>query len=122
MIKALLNEHYIGSTPTWSELEEAFLALCRADDLPQPEVNRWITLPDGGPAIRADFLFRNERIVVETDSHRFHKHRPSVRTRPRPRPTPHRLRLATLPHDLAPSHAPRPVVGARLRAMIRQAA
>lgn len=72
IVTALLNEHYIGSTPTWSELEEAFLALCRRYGLPQPGVNRWITLPDGGPAIRADFLFRKERIVVETDGHRYH--------------------------------------------------
>ena len=28
-LQAVLDQHYIGSTPTWSELEEALLAACR---------------------------------------------------------------------------------------------
>ncbi len=71
-VRALLEEHYIGSTPTESELEEAFLALCRRAGLPAPEVQQWIVLPDGGPPIRADFLWRKERVVVETDGGKFH--------------------------------------------------
>jgi hypothetical protein len=53
-LHAVLAEHYAGSTPTWSGLEERFLALVRAGRIPPPEVNTWVTLPDGGPAIRAD--------------------------------------------------------------------
>ncbi len=72
IVRALLEEHYVGSTPTESELEEAFLALCRRAGLPRPEVQQWLPLPDGGPPIRADFLWREQRVVVETDGARVH--------------------------------------------------
>lgn len=71
-VRALLEEHYIGSTPTESEIEEGFLALCRRFGLPQPEVQQWLLLPDGGPPIRADFLWREQRVVVETDGDKYH--------------------------------------------------
>ena len=71
-VRALLEEHYIDSTPTESEIEEGFLALCRRFGLPQPEVQQWLLLPDGGPPIRADFLWRKQRVVVETDGDRYH--------------------------------------------------
>jgi hypothetical protein len=71
-VTGVLEEHYIGSTPTESQIEEGFLALCRRFGLPQPEVQRWLILPDGGPAIRADFLWREQRVVVETDGDRYH--------------------------------------------------
>jgi hypothetical protein len=77
-VRAVLNEHYIGSTVTESELEEAFLALCRRIDVPQPELQQWLLLPDGGPPIRADFLFREQRVVVETDGAKFHDTRQAV--------------------------------------------
>jgi hypothetical protein len=73
--KALLAEHYPGTTPTESELEEAFLALCRRAGLPRPEVQQWINLPDGGDPIRADFLWREEQVIVETDGEKYHKTR-----------------------------------------------
>jgi hypothetical protein len=65
-----------GPTLTQSELEEAFLALCRETPLPAPEVNAWMTLPDGS-AIKVDFLWRDERLAVETDGHPFHRTRQS---------------------------------------------
>jgi hypothetical protein len=65
-----------GPTLTASHLEEAFLALCRAAALPTPEVNAWMTLPDGS-AIKVDFLWRSERLAVETDGHPFHRTRQS---------------------------------------------
>jgi predicted transcriptional regulator of viral defense system len=71
--KTLLAEHYPGSTLTESQLEEAFLALCRRAGLPQPEVQQWINLPDGGDPIRADFLWRPEHVIVETDGEKYHK-------------------------------------------------
>jgi predicted transcriptional regulator of viral defense system len=71
--RALLAEHYPGSTPTESQLEEEFLGLCRRVGLPQPEVQQWINLPDRGDPIRADFLWRQERVVVETDGDNYHK-------------------------------------------------
>jgi very-short-patch-repair endonuclease len=59
-----------GPGLTASELEERFLALCRTAALPQPEVNAWLALGDG--TIKADFLWRAERLLVETDGHASH--------------------------------------------------
>src|SRR5207253_552452 len=72
-LRAVLDEHYIGSTPTWSELEEALLAACRRAGLPIPEVNAWIDPGDDDPtAIRVDFVWREQRVIVETDGHGTH--------------------------------------------------
>jgi predicted transcriptional regulator of viral defense system len=72
-LRAVLDEHYIGSTPTWSELEEAFVRMCRTAHLPQPEVNVWIDPCDDEPSsIRADFVWREARLVVETDGRQTH--------------------------------------------------
>jgi hypothetical protein len=57
---------YDGPALTEKELEERFFALCLAAGLPKPGVNVWITL-DGGVAYKADFLWRAERLIVETD-------------------------------------------------------
>ena len=51
----------------WSALELAFLRLCRRHRLPAPEVNARV-----GP-YRVDFLWRRERLIVETDGRRFHR-------------------------------------------------
>lgn len=54
---------------TRSDLEGDFLRICRRAGLPQPEVNvkigRWTV----------DFLWRDERLAVETDSYRYHRGR-----------------------------------------------
>jgi hypothetical protein len=57
---------YDGPTLTDWELEDRFFALCQAAGLPKPGVNVWITL-DGGIAYKADFVWRAERLIVETD-------------------------------------------------------
>lgn len=72
VVKSILNEHYIGSTATQSELEEAFLALVRKLGLPPPRVNQWIDLGDGEPMIWADFVWHEQRVIVETDGRRVH--------------------------------------------------
>jgi Transcriptional regulator, AbiEi antitoxin/Protein of unknown function (DUF559) len=60
----------IGDLPeadgTRSGLESRFLAFCRRYRLPEPEPNAEI-----GP-FTVDFLWRAERVVVETDSYRTH--------------------------------------------------
>lgn len=61
-----------GPTLTDQELEELFLALCRDAGLPQPEVNARLHLGAESAAIgrgwvKVDFLWRAERLVVETD-------------------------------------------------------
>lgn len=57
------------SDPTRSELEDLFLALCRSHRLPAPEVNARL-----GPYL-VDFLWRDRRLVVETDGYRYHRSR-----------------------------------------------
>ncbi len=69
----VLHQHIAGSTFTWSELEERFLALIRGAALPPPELNAWVDLEDGEPPIRSDFVWRDRKAVVETDGHRFHR-------------------------------------------------
>jgi hypothetical protein len=72
LVKVVLDEHYVGRTPTWNELEERLLVICRSIDVPEPEVNQWLVLPDGGPPIRPDFMWRDQRLVIETDGHQTH--------------------------------------------------
>jgi hypothetical protein len=71
-VRGILAEHYIGKTPTANELEEAFFAICRRAEMPLPEVNQWVDLGDGEPPIKADFLWRRQRVIIETDGDRFH--------------------------------------------------
>jgi Protein of unknown function (DUF559) len=71
-VRNVLETHYIGRTPTWSENEEALLAITRDLGIPDPETNQFIVLDDGGPAIRADFVWREQRVIVEADSKRWH--------------------------------------------------
>jgi hypothetical protein len=72
VLKGILAE--LGQpTLTDRELEELMLELIRAAGLPQPAVNAWIT--GDGWAYKADFLWRVERLVVETDSRAFHSSR-----------------------------------------------
>jgi very-short-patch-repair endonuclease len=54
---------------TRSELERLMLGICRRHRLPQPEVNSRV-----GP-YEVDFLWRQARLVVETDSWRHHADR-----------------------------------------------
>lgn len=53
--------------PTRSELEDLFLRLCRRHRLPQPEVNVRVA------GREVDFLWRQQRLVVETDGYRYHR-------------------------------------------------
>jgi hypothetical protein len=72
VLKAILAE--LGQpTLTDRELEELMLELIRTAGLHQPEVNAWIT--GDGWAYKADFLWRAERLVVETDGRAFHSSR-----------------------------------------------
>ncbi|MFN8162356.1 MAG: DUF559 domain-containing protein [Solirubrobacterales bacterium] len=56
-----------SSEPTRSELEHLFLRLCRRHRLPTPEVNVRIGSRE------VDFLWREHRVVVETDGYRYHR-------------------------------------------------
>jgi hypothetical protein len=69
-LRSILNDHSPGSTLTVNDLEEAFLMICRSADLPQPEVNVWIAFEPTG--YEADFLWRAERLIAETDGRDVH--------------------------------------------------
>jgi very-short-patch-repair endonuclease len=53
---------------TRSDLERDFLALCRHHHLPTPEVNVKLATD-----LTVDFLWRSRCLVVETDSHTYHR-------------------------------------------------
>ncbi len=69
-IKAILAEASFGEDVTDSALEEAFLDFCAESGLPRPETQ--VHLQIGGRWIRADALFRAQRLIVELDSHAWH--------------------------------------------------
>lgn len=66
-LAAVLDEHALGSTATANDFEEAFLALCDEHGIERPEVN----VPLLG-RYRADFLWRTQSLVVETDGYATH--------------------------------------------------
>ncbi len=73
----VLAKHVPGSTPTWNDFEERFLRLSRSTGLPDPEVQQWLDLGDGEQMICADFLWRAQRVIVETDGWQTHRTRNS---------------------------------------------
>jgi very-short-patch-repair endonuclease/predicted transcriptional regulator of viral defense system len=70
-LRTVLRDHTPGTTLTKSQLEELFLALCRAAGLPKPLVNHRVA------GFEADFVFADHRLIVETDSWRHHRSRDS---------------------------------------------
>jgi very-short-patch-repair endonuclease len=64
-----LRAHHAGTDVTKSDLEALFLGLCHEHGLPTPRVNHTVAGKE------VDFLFPDDRLVVETDSWRFHKTR-----------------------------------------------
>jgi very-short-patch-repair endonuclease len=58
-----------GTTLTRSGLEERFLAICRDHGLPKPLVNHSVE------GFEVDFTFQEARLLVETDSWRYHRTR-----------------------------------------------
>ena len=74
-VRRVLTEHYIGKTPTVNENEEALLAITRGLGIPDPDTNAFVMLDDGGPPIKADFVWREQRVIVEADSKKWHNTR-----------------------------------------------
>jgi very-short-patch-repair endonuclease len=74
-LRAVLADQDDRSAPTESELEERFLAVCRASGLPLPERQAYINLHDGEPPLRVDFVWRAQKLIVETDGGRYHRTR-----------------------------------------------
>jgi very-short-patch-repair endonuclease len=65
-LRRVIAEHVAGSTITESEAEELFLAIVRRAGLPMPDpqVELW--------GRRRDFLFREQKVVVEIDGRKAH--------------------------------------------------
>jgi predicted transcriptional regulator of viral defense system len=69
-LRFCIEELHPSTKRTLSELERMFLALCDRAGLPRPEVN--VPLEAAGLRLRPDFLWRDARLIIETDSRRFH--------------------------------------------------
>ena len=63
-LRRTLDAHEAGADRTRSDLEKAFLALCERHGLPRPLVNQPLC------GMTVDFVFRDHRVAVETDSWR----------------------------------------------------
>ena len=62
---------YEQPTLTRRELEERFLAICRTGAVPSPVVNAWVAVADGF-SYQVDFLWREQKLAVETDGRDVH--------------------------------------------------
>jgi very-short-patch-repair endonuclease len=58
---------YTATTPTRSELEERFLQLCDDHGIRRPETNARIS------GYEVDFVWRDERLIVEVDGYAYHR-------------------------------------------------
>jgi hypothetical protein len=71
-LRAVLSEHRIGTTLTRRGLEEQTLRLLDHYGIRRAEVNmRVYCRPGVSPEV--DFLWRRERLILETDGNRFHR-------------------------------------------------
>ncbi|MDX6677577.1 MAG: hypothetical protein QOE31_1629 [Solirubrobacteraceae bacterium] len=76
-LRAVLGEHAIGTTLTRPGLETLTLALLDRAGIRRPEVNiRVFCRPGVAPEV--DFLWRRERLVLETDGGQFHRHQRQI--------------------------------------------
>ncbi|MGK2956486.1 MAG: type IV toxin-antitoxin system AbiEi family antitoxin domain-containing protein [Solirubrobacterales bacterium] len=71
-VRTLVQVRDPGNRRTRSELESNFLSLCRANDIPLPEVNVKVL------EFEVDCLWRNLNFIVELDGLAFHSHPTAV--------------------------------------------
>jgi Protein of unknown function (DUF559)/Transcriptional regulator, AbiEi antitoxin len=72
LVTSILADYEIGENMTRNELEEAMLAICGDIGAPRPEINVWVPLVEEGNGIWADFLWRDPRVIAETDGRGSH--------------------------------------------------
>jgi hypothetical protein len=60
---------------TENQLEKRLFAALQQAGLPLPQPQVWLDLHDGGQRLRADFLYVQEMLILETDGWRTHGHR-----------------------------------------------
>lgn len=70
-LRLILDSIHPQTKRTRSELERLFLGMCEKGSVPEPEVNVWLPAPNG-KRYQADFLWREQGLIVEADSRRFH--------------------------------------------------
>jgi predicted transcriptional regulator of viral defense system len=70
-LRLILDTIHPQTKRTKSELERLFLEMCAKRDVPEPGVNIWLRGADG-ERYQADFLWRDQGLIVECDSRRFH--------------------------------------------------
>ena len=70
-LRLILDTIHPQTKRTKSELERLFLEMCAKRSVPEPEVNVWLSAPNG-KRYQADFLWRNCKLIIEADSRRFH--------------------------------------------------
>ncbi len=69
-LRNVLARGDLGENVPASGLEVRYRDLCAGSGLPKPEINRYILL--GDEYHRVDFLWRKQRVVIETDGGRYH--------------------------------------------------
>ena len=69
-LRNVLARGDLGEDVPASGLEVRFRDLCVQGGLPKPEINRYLLL--GDEYHQVDFLWRAERVVIETDGERYH--------------------------------------------------
>lgn len=68
---ALAHGDLSGENVPASGLETRYRDLCARAGLPKPEINRYVLLGDEYHEV--DFLWRRQRVVIETDGNRYHQ-------------------------------------------------
>lgn len=69
-LEAAIAEGDFTGPGTRSELENGFISFCARNGFARPDTNTEVELLDG--SCEADFVWRPQRFVVETDSNLFH--------------------------------------------------
>jgi hypothetical protein len=65
VIRTVLSDYTAGQGVTANEFEDAFDAFLDSRGFPPPERNAWIQI--GERWIKGDFVWREQRVIVETD-------------------------------------------------------
>jgi very-short-patch-repair endonuclease/predicted transcriptional regulator of viral defense system len=76
-LRDVLETGHVGENVPRTKLEEGFLRLCRRADLPLPEVNVWMAVTV--EEMQVDFLWRQDRVIVEVDGFATHRTRQAFR-------------------------------------------
>jgi predicted transcriptional regulator of viral defense system len=71
VVRRILGLSLPGDEKVRSVNERRFLRICRDAELPPPEVDAWIPLPEGH-GLRVDFAWPQQRLIVEVDSRTYH--------------------------------------------------